>query len=484
LQCACRSGAAQRFTEATVMTTANSSDPSRREILTGAASAAGAVALGATTAVALRSAAAQGGSLVRRDAATIPANDSQLAKFAGAVQEMMDRSATNPDDPKGWLVNANAHRDFCSLPTTDSNQIHFCYWFLSWHRAYITVTERKIREIAGDQTLTYPYWNWSSDRRIPAAYASGALANADRQTPPRPVDDGEVDYNPNDPVLKKLGVAALGAKAFVAKAPGEIGRSFGGIARPNSSNRYGNNRLEGTPHGPIHNYVGGDMSDFATAGRDPIFFAHHGNLDRLWEIWRKDAAHKATEPPVGDTDFRNHPFVFTWIDGTPIQITAAETLDTTKLGYVYDSLDVFRPNAPPVIMAQSAQDRLPAIATQKLRVPLSPQAAGPGERKLLEITDVEKPDRIMTVGVYVKPANAPGTDPGTNVGSFAAVKAGGEIAWPSGTLSFDVTAAAEKYAGQELTVELVPYRLGAQSAGPPASYPPLKYGEMRIVTEQ
>src|SRR5437660_3827275 len=51
------------------MTTANSSDPSRREILTGAAGLAGAAALGATTAVALRSAAAQGGSLVRRDAA-------------------------------------------------------------------------------------------------------------------------------------------------------------------------------------------------------------------------------------------------------------------------------------------------------------------------------------------------------------------------------------------------------------------------------
>ena len=49
--------------------------------------------------------------------------------------------------------------------------------------------------------------------------------------------------------------------------------------------------------------------------------------------------------------------------------------------------------------------------------------------------------------------------------------------------TFDITAAAQKYAGQELTVELVPFRLRAQSAGPPVNYPPLKYGEMRIVTE-
>jgi hypothetical protein len=467
------------------MTIENTSAPSRREMLAGAASIAGAAALGGATAVALRSATAQGASPVRRDVAAIPANDGQLAKFAAAIQEMMDRSAQDPNDPKGWLVNANAHRDFCSIDGADPNQVHFCYWFLAWHRAYIAVTERKIREIAGDNTLTYPYWNWSTDRRIPTAYATGTLAQAVRFTENRPVDDGEVDYNPNDPVLRKLGVSALSVKLFLAKTPARIGRSFGGIPRPNSFNAYDNNRLEGTPHGPIHNYVGGDggdMADFSTAARDPIFFAHHGNLDRLWEIWRQDPARKASEPS-NDSDFTDHPFAFTWLDGTTIQVKAGETLDTGNLGYVYDNLEVFRPNAPPVIMAQSAQERLPSIATQKIRVPLSPQAAGPDERKILEITNVEKPDRIMTVGVFVKPSSAPSTEPGTNVGSFAAVRAGNQIAWPSGTLTFDITAAAQKYAGQDLTVELVPYRLGAQSGGPPPSYPPLKYGEMRIVTE-
>ncbi len=451
---------------------------SRRGVLKSAAGIAG---LGATAP--LMALAATAPTRTRMDITQFAKDAKRLAKFEAAVKEMQDRSKSNPSDPKGWLVNANAHADSCVLEAADPKQVHFCWWFLSWHRAYITVTERKIRELSGDQMFAYPYWNWSTDRRIPRAYAKAgsSLSNAIRSTPNRAVSDGEVGYVPSDPILKKLGVAALGVKIFEAKMQSEISRSFGGIARPNSSNRFGNNALESTPHGPIHNYVGGDMSDFKTAGRDPIFFAHHGNLDRLWENWRRDAARKATEPSKNDA-FLKHKFLFTWLDGTPMEVSAADTLDTKKLGYVYDTLDVVRPGVQPlVVAAQGAEDRLPPVATEKLRVPLAPQAAGAGERRILEITDVEKQERPITVGVYVKPADAPADDPGVNIGTFAAVKAGGEVAWPSQTLSFDITAAAQRFAGKELTVQLVPLRIEAQGAG---AYPPLKYGQMRIVTEK
>jgi hypothetical protein len=426
---------------------------------------------------------------VRQDVTEFAKNASQLAKFEGAIKEMQDRSATDPNDPKGWLVNARAHATNCAIADADPRQIHFCWWFLSWHRAYITVTERKIREIAGDNTLAYPYWNWSSDRHIPQAFArSGSpLAKAVRYTPPRAVQDGEVGYVPSDPVLKKLGVAALAATIFEAKQPSQISRTLGGIARPNPSGAYGNSGLEATPHGPIHVYVGGtksdtevgDMTDFETAARDPIFFAHHGNLDRLWEIWRRDPARKGTEPT--SSSFLSHSFVFTWLDGSPISISVADTLDTSTLGYTYDVFDVLRPQA--VLAAaspQGAENRLPPVARENLRVPLSPQAVG-DERKILEITNVEKPTQPMTVGVFLKPANASADEPGINVGSFAAVKSGGEISWPSQTLLFDITNAAERFAGQAMSVELVPYRIRAQGV---ESYAPLKYGGMRIVTEK
>lgn len=456
------------------------SDISRRGVIKGTIGLAGTAAIGAAIPLSVYGESAK--LPVRQDVVAFAADTDRLARFEAAVKEMKERSRKDPNDPRGWLTTAKAHADFCSVPSpSDDNQIHFCWWFLPWHRAYITVTERKIREISGDQSFAYPYWNWSSDRRIPAAFgrADSPLADAVRFTPKRALDDGEVGLD------ETFGVNALRSTFFEAKAATQIPSSFGGIARPNAAKRFGNASIEAVPHGPVHVYVGGvddndnagDMTDFETAARDPIFFAHHGNLDRLWETWRRDPNRKKTEPQIDA--FLKRRFPFTWIDGTTIEIAVEDTLDTRKLGYTYDSLEVFRPG-PQVVAAQSATDRLPSVARENIKVPLLPQDAG-DERRILEITDVEKPDRPMTVGVYVRPASAPAGDPGVNVGTFSAVRSGGDVAWPSTTLTFDITAVASKFAGQELTVELIPLRIRAQGA---ESYPPLKYKQMRIVTER
>jgi hypothetical protein len=458
---------------------------SRRSVVKGSIALAGVSALGLAT----RSVHSQTAPRVRMDIATFAQDAGRLSRFEAAMKQMQDASASNPNDPAGWLANANMHRDFCAMPggANDPAQIHFCWWFLAWHRAYLSVTERKIRQISGDDSFSYPYWNWSTDRRIPAAYAKlgSSLANAVRFTPNRGLNDGEVGLLHDDPAIEQLGVAALAATFFEAKTADDIPASFGGIARPNPEDAFDNNALEGTPHGPVHVYVGGqtrrgvgDMTDFATAGRDPIFFAHHGNLDRLWETWRRDPARRATEP-TSDA-FQNHAFVFKWLDGTDLQVPMSDILDTTKLGYTYDTLDVNRPQA--IVMAeQAAPEPLPPIATQKLAVPLAQQGADDGSRKYLEITGVAKPDTPLSVSVVIKPAGAPASERGIEVGTFAAVLNGGRIDWPSGRLVFDITNAARKFGGQEITVELIPHRIGPDAD---QSFPPLKYDKMNIVTKR
>jgi Common central domain of tyrosinase len=417
--------------------------------------------------------------VTRQDAAH--ADPGAVALLEGAVKEMMDRSRKNAADPRGWLSNARAHADFCAAPSNAELQVHFCWWFLSWHRAYLIVTERKLREMTGKSAIAFPYWNWSSDRAIPAAYANegSPLAAALRHTPRRPITDGEVDYFRSDPVRSKLGVAALGAARFQAADEREIGSSFGGIARPNETKRYGNSRLEGVPHGPIHNYVGGYMADFETAARDPIFFAHHGNLDKLWEIWRSDPEKRATEPR--DLEFLKHQFPFSWIDGSTTLISVEETLSTERLGYRYDSLSVFRGAPPPLLETAELKARpLRPILTTDVAVPRSVNESRDSSRRYtLVISDIAEPTRPMTVEVRVRrPEDRNAV--GVLVGSFSVVLSGGKVVFPDRTLRFDVTDAVRRLRSSSLAVSLVPLSLASEQE---TVYPPLRYGSIAITTD-
>lgn len=80
--------------------------------------------------------------------------------------------------------------------------------------------------------------------------------------------------------------------------------------------------LEGFPHNKVHNYIGGvgpldpgpygNMTNFLSPV-DPIFFLHHSNMDRLWDVWtRKQKQLKLPYLPSGqDLDaLSKEPFLF------------------------------------------------------------------------------------------------------------------------------------------------------------------------------
>jgi tyrosinase len=67
--------------------------------------------------------------------------------------------------------------------------------------------------------------------------------------------------------------------------------SFGGPVTGFHHPPAGAGIVETQPHGTVHVDVGGFnpaglMSRFHTAPLDPIFWLHHCNIDRLWEVWR------------------------------------------------------------------------------------------------------------------------------------------------------------------------------------------------------
>ncbi|MCA1731743.1 MAG: tyrosinase family protein, partial [Actinobacteria bacterium] len=79
------------------------------------------------------------------------------------------------------------------------------------------------------------------------------------------------------------------------------------------------NRLENV-HNDVHVWVGGTMGQVPTAGYDPLFYAHHSMIDRLWYLWQ--LRHPGTNPPSPIMQVALSPF----------PITIAQTLDIQAFG--------------------------------------------------------------------------------------------------------------------------------------------------------
>ena len=94
--------------------------------------------------------------------------------------------------------------------------------------------------------------------------------------------------------------------------------------------------LEG-PHGNVHVLVGGpggNMSLVSRAARDPIFWLHHGNIDRLWDRWINMGGGRVNPT---DTTFLDQQYTFADETGGTETIRVGDAIGSAQLGYQYDS---------------------------------------------------------------------------------------------------------------------------------------------------
>ncbi len=123
-----------------------------------------------------------------------------------------------------------------------------------------------------------------------------------------------------------------------------------GFNSPESANHHmgvGSAIIEGQPHNKVHNNLG-DISKEDNVGWmpsllssvDPIFFLHHCNVDRLWDVWTR----KQMNLPGGSwlpTDeeaktFYPEPFLFyVNADRQPAPGVAKDFMDVAPWGYSY-----------------------------------------------------------------------------------------------------------------------------------------------------
>jgi tyrosinase len=246
-------------------------------------------------------------------------------------------SSLAENDPRSWLWAANTHgipRGTTPRPTWNQCA-HGSLFFLPWHRAYLAWFEATIRDLTGEDDWALPYWDYSvpgddADRTLPVEFSietrtvAGKLESNPLFVPGRnggPIPDEDVDI-----------VGTLAERRFVRSFPS----GFGGRDPDNSKGR-----LEMLPHDFVHVDIGGIMGSTRTAGRDPIFWLHHANIDRLWEVWRRLPGSIAlTDPGAASallvTQWQSAVFVFGDLTA-PATFTMTDLEDPASLGYAYET---------------------------------------------------------------------------------------------------------------------------------------------------
>lgn len=315
---------------------------------------------------------------VRKDINSYAPDSEFIKHLRTGVAAMQSRPVT---DPTSWGYQANIHGVAAATgnncqPNSSGQPLtswatcqHGSWFFLAWHRMYLYYFERILRDASGDPDFALPFWDYENQAQWPLpvvfrepADASNPLYVAERNTTP-----GE-NMNAGDPLPGSDTSATLALSRIPFSTPTQslASTTFGGWAVPapiHFAGGYG--QLERLPHNAIHNDVGGPdgwMSDPDCAARDAIFWLHHANIDRLWQVWlNQDAGRHNPTPPA---EFLSQPFTFFDVGGSEVTLTGADILNTvTQLDYRYEGVPA---EAPAAAAAAPAAGETPAGALTML----------------------------------------------------------------------------------------------------------------------
>jgi tyrosinase len=207
--------------------------------------------------------------------------------------------------------------------------------------------------------------------------------------------------------------------------------------------------LEGLPHNQVHNYIGGvgpldpgpygNMTNFLSPV-DPIFFLHHANMDRLWDVWtRKQQAMHLPYLPTGDDlkAFMDEPFLF-YVDGQGHYVgpsKAGDYVSTEKFDYDYApgfGEDVIPQQGAAVAAVRSAAPAVNAtVANNAATVAVAREAiqahvANAAPRPLMAAITIPRPEGTSSTRTFDVLINAP-----ADVGQV-----GADSPYYAGTLAF------------------------------------------------
>ncbi|GCL35204.1 tyrosinase, putative [Sphaerospermopsis reniformis] len=231
---------------------------------------------------------------------------------------------------------------------------HGSWYFLPWHRGYLLSFEAIVREAIKQEMIAdekkgikvnyhwtdwaLPYWNPADPKddyratQIPPAFTNEYMPDESENplyikqrygplaTLPQKIAQGSQDAK-NQYASTKLSLSlkqTLTQPSFMGTSASSTG--FGGVKTTFSHEATTFGQAESSPHNNVHGLVGGRekvkmgkdnkplkdengediverrgglMGNPVTAGLDPLFWLHHANIDRLWEVWtNRNPKHK------------------------------------------------------------------------------------------------------------------------------------------------------------------------------------------------
>ncbi len=244
--------------------------------------------------------------LVRKNVYSLSA--AEITSIKAGVTAMKALPYTNNTS---WLYQAAIHGTTLpdNLPSWNScHKSGAAFFFLAWHRMYVYFFERILRAKSGDPNLTLPYWDYQTNAVMPPDWRNSDAAN--------PLYDAtrSATINAGGSLPASIMVAFNNALALVPYY--DFQTSLNG------------------PHGSVHTTINGNMYSTSTAAKDPVFWLHHCNIDRLWEVWLRECGGRASPT---DAPWLSKTYTFFDENGVAVNMSGSQVLNTaSQLNYRYD----------------------------------------------------------------------------------------------------------------------------------------------------
>ncbi|MNU62023.1 Tyrosinase [compost metagenome] len=368
---------------------------------------------------------------------------------------MKTRPAT---DPTSWYYQAAIHgfdasspywKNVGTLPPQSEQDTywercqHQSWYFLPWHRMYLAYFEQivaqTIADLGGPADWALPFWDYCD------------TSNPERLNIPGNFTAPNTDSNPlwmpnrnNSVKAANTVLTALDIEFYTSLPNNTVG--FGGpVTKFHPGGGYSGG-LENLPHNKIHVDISGAMGDPDTAGLDPIFWLHHANIDRLWQVW----LNLGNRINPTESDWLDFNFDFHDKDRNPVEMQCQDVTDTREVlsGYTYEGVPAQKPKLlkeerklfstkriPVPLEVIAASDRAHSLSkgSSRISLRLSPSKskmkflealrlrgdATEKKRMILRLENIKGKGLAPIYHVYINSPEKEGTSQSNLAGSFA-----------------------------------------------------------------